>query len=1126
MVIGALFQPNDDLDPFLMADDLDDQDHFEHQNDAPEELPSEQESLESSSDLIIAPPKPFLSTYSAYLARNWHATYLSNPLAWWIIKHKSEVSTEEEKTSTRLFWLAGEGIPLTAWSKIRWANRVKNFIDVSSFILSDVGAIIMLPLLFHDWSSFGLWPDQRCGTSFSSIFAGTASNQITWTNHFGSDVIHEAAYWTWLGVILIPPMLGLSSVFLRNKQLLILDTQQIMSNIEAALHHLDNESLTFKDACLSLLPTSRINRILTQVKCMLLWDGRKDNDQKLLISLNFKIALVNNLIELMESNYFLIRYRAMRLLTQIAESFHAKNLDRFIEDRLHKEGLAQLREIILAALRKEPINEALTQQTLHALEVACAQPLPFEEMENAALLEDRQRGRMARYFRWTLGDDTRPLTQLFWIPTLVISAYKFYSVSLYLELTVKKLIDIVYYFHDKSVCENKGNYFKFLSQSERYECVACDWSFVSYQNSLTAQACLENLLQQKMTPRELMRYLSELPPVRGITRVDLSEYDWSNWPVLDWEKLLLALEPMFVSPLELFNISGITGVNHAPTVQYIQALVQLLTQINMTQFDMSHYSLTDELFPVLLDSLAYQSLNGLYLQDTNMTDVSASYLSELISNSGFNLTDLHLAGNQIGDRGMTQISQILSNSSLQVLNVAHNLFSDLGLQQLGLGIQQSIVQSLDLSDQFLSANGLKLLSDALKGNSSLSRLKLNNVGLTINHIIALQSCLENLEFLDISNNFLGGQAIQSILHSYNQNLKTFISHNNDLDEAAGRLIAGELSATSLEFLDLSKNYLEAGFNNLIRALPNSPLLSLICENCDLKDADVADLSLIFSNDTLLLQSLNLNKNKISNQTLLNCLEELPKSALRELHLNNNEISCSKESASVLAQGLTKTNLTVLDLSSNRLDKHFFNELAPLLTQSSLQQLSLSANKLESASIKHFSAALVQLPCHAQDLNSPQLSRQEKRVFYPMKRNTALNRLDIIKTDTDNATLRGFCRVSASLPNVQFLEPNHLQRLNWRNCDLLAANNNTFRLEQTSGSISNQTQSMRPATLIMGSSFLISLLCAGGILCVVALLYGTYRVSRSTYRFFRPTPTIDSAESEENSTHSNLRRSFP
>lgn len=1107
MITRQLLQSIDD-DQFLMADELDDQSD-EFQELTPEDEP------ESSSDLIT--PKPSLTLYSAYLARDWHATYLINRLAWW--KIKSEVSTVANKTSTRLFWLVGEGIPLTTWSKIRLANKIKNFIDASGFVLLDVGTTKMALLLLHDWLSFGLLPDERCGNSFLSIFTGTANNQISWSYHFGSDVIHEAVFWNWLGIVLIPSLVGLGSVFLRNKQLSILDTQQVMPNIETALHYLDNESLTFKDACSSLWPTSRVSTILAQVKCMLLWDGRRDNDQQLLISLHFKKALVGNLIELMESNYFLIRYRAMRLLTQIAASFHPNNLDRFIEDPIHKQGLAELRETILEALRKEPINDATTQQTLRMLEAAC----DHDEMENAALLDDPQRGGMARYFRWTLGDDTRPLTQLFWIPTLLIATYKFYSVSLYLELIVKKLIDITYYFYDKSSCENNGNFFKFLTQSERYECIACDWPFVSYQNSFSAQTCLENLFQQKMTPSELRHYLSELPAVRGITQVDLTRYDWSNWPVLDWEKLLLALEPMLVPSLELFNISGSTeSINLAPTQQHIQALVQLFTRITMSQFDMSHYHLTDELFPMLLDSLTNQSMNGLYLQDTNMTDSSASYLSEFIANSGFNLTNLYLADNQIGDRGITQISQIVSNSSLQMLNVAHNLFSDLGLQQLGLGIQSSDLQSLDLSGQSFSAYGLSLFNEALKYYSSLRYLSLNNIGLSNEHISALQSCLENLEFLDISNNLLGSKAIQSILHTCNQNLKTLISHNNDLGDETGRLLAEELALSSLEYLDLSNNYLGSGFNDLLRATPNSQLLSLICENCDLKDADVTELGLIFSNDTLLLQSLNLNKNKISNQTLFNCLEGLPKSSLRELHLNNNEVSCSEESAPVLAQSLAKANLTTVDLSNNRLDSHFFNELAPLLAQSSLQQLSLSGNKLEAGALKHFSAGLVQLPCHTQDLNAPKLSRQEKRVFYPMKPNTALNRLELIKTDTDNATLRGFCRVSSSLPNVQFLEPDQLQRLDWRNCDLLTTNSNSLHLQQPA----NQTQSLRSASLIMGSPFLISLLCAGGILCVVALLYGSYRASRSTYRFFRPATTTDRTESEENIIRSNLHRSFP
>lgn len=1116
MLRRQLLQLDETWDP-LILDELDDD------TDQIQESFEEDESSALKDDLIAQE-----NSLSASLVRQWHYTRFIKRLAWWGIKHKSEIPTASTAANlpTRLAWLTGEGIPLDAWSMIRRTNTIKAFFGAAGFVVADIGATLLAPLLLHDLISYGLFPEERCGTSSLDILAGVANNQNTWTYHFGSDVIHEAAYWLWLGVLVLPPTAGFIRAFLRDRQLRSLGAQDVIHNLETALLVLDTESLTFKDTCLSLLPWSRLNRTLAEVKLTLLWDGRKDSDQRLLMPLNLKQVLVNTLLELAQSNYFLIRYRAMQLLAQVAASFHPQNLDRFIEDPVHKTGLAQLRETILAALRKEPLCEASTRQSLLELDAACVQPLPFETMDSDVLLPNRQWGGMARYFRWTLGDDTGLLTQLFWIPTLLIAVYKFYSIGRYLELIVKKLIDIIYYFHDKSVCENKGYYFKFLTQSERYECVACDWPFVNYQHGFFAQTCLERLLQQKITPIELRRYLSELPAVRGVTRVDLSQQDWSNWPVSDWEKLLLALEPM-VASLELFNVSRITeGIKRVP-VQHLQALTRLLTQIHVTQFDMSHYRLTDELFPSLLDALANQSLSALYLSDTNMTDASASYLSELISNSSFNLTDLHLAGNQIGDRGITQVSQIVANSALQILNVARNLFSDFGLQQLGLGIQHSVVQSLDLSDQLLSTNGLKLFSDALQGNSSLSGLKLRNVGLTNDHIRALPGCLENLEFLDVSDNLLDSQTIQSILNLCRQNLKTFIANNNDLDEEAGRLIAQELSATALHYLDLSKNYLRAGFNDLARALPNSQLLSLICEECDLTDADVAELTPMFANDSLVLQSLNLNKNKITNQTLLNCVAVLPKTALRELHLNNNEIASSNASAAVLAQGLTQ-NLTVLDLSSNQLDSNFFTELASLLHQSPLQRLNLSGNTIETASAKHFSESLVQLPCHRQDLNAPQLSRQEKRVFYPMKQNTQLNQLDMADTDVDSATLRGFCRVAASLPDIRFLESKRMAQLDWRSCELLSHSRPPVRLEQTSGLASNQTHVAQRGAWVLASPFVISLLCAGGILAVIALLYVAYRASRSSYRFFRPAPTIARAESEseENSTHANLRRSFP
>ena len=1122
MITEPFFQSEDDLDPFMLSDD------FEDQHNDLQELSEDDESPESRNHLLSRKEK---SSLSAYLARYWHSTYFINRFAWWGIKYRSEVDTEllENNTSTRLFWLRGEGIPLENWSKIQRANTIKNFTDSTVFMLLEGGAIIMAPLLLHDWMSYGLFPEERCGASLPTILAGTATNQITWMNHFGSDVIHEAAYWTWLGVILIPPMLGLSSVFLRNKQLRILDTQIVRPNLLAALRNLDKESLTFKDACLSLWPMSRVSTILVQVKCMLLWDGRRDNDQKLLISLNFKLALVNSLIELTQSNYFLIRYRAMQLLAQVAASFHPENLDRFIHDPGHKAGLVQLRETILAALRKEPISEASTQQNLLQLEAACAQPLPFEEMENRTLLEDHQRGGLAHYFRWTLGEDSRPLSQLFWIPSLFVSTYTFYSASRYLELMIKKLIDIAYHFHDKSMCENKGNYFNFLTQSERYECVACDWPFVNYQTSFTAQACLQVLLQQSMSPIEILHHLTQLPAVPGITRIDFSQQDWLNWPVSVWEQILMTLPSMVTSPLELLNVSGPeeNDARAEPSRQHIQALARLLSRINITRFDMSHQLLNDKLFNLLLEPLSESVIEELNWVGTNMTDVSATTLAHLISSDFQNLNNLQLADNQITDLGLQDISAALANSSLQIFNVANNRLTDESLKKLAQGIQQSSVHSLDLSGQSFSVNALRVFSETLKGNSSLNVLKLSNAGLTGDHITGLQTCLENLESLDVSDNSLVDQDVQFILKTNQHFLKSLNIARNQLGDAIDGL-AEDLPATSLQHLDLSGNDLSQGFTCLAKALPHSQLLSLVCEDCELDDEAIVELTQVFSNHTL-LRSLNLNNNKITDSTLMNWIAELPQTNLNELHLNNNEISNSNHSAR-LAQGLSQTNLTFLDLSSNLLDENFFNALAPILHQSQLRQLSLNDNKLEVTSLKNFAEALVQLPCHSHDLNTVQLSRQMNRVFYPMQPNTKLKQLDIVNAEPDSSTIRSFCRVASSLPDVHFLEPDRIQHLDWRTCEMLPTNTPPLvRLDRANLSQSNHSSPMRTSNLLLGSPFLISLLCAGGILCLIALVYGAYRASRSTYRFFRPAPprlAQASAEFEEVVTDNNLRRSSP
>jgi hypothetical protein len=578
-----------------------------------------------------------------------------------------------------------------------------------------------------------------------------------------------------------------------------------------------------------------------------------------------------------------------------------------------------------------------------------------------------------------------------------------------------------------------------------------------------------------MSPVELLHHLVQLPSAGGITRIDFSQQAWPSWAAADWEQLLITLQSMVTSPLELVNVSGPSQNAVVPSQQHIQALARFLTSINVTHFDISNQPLNDELLNMLVEPLVESAVEELNLVNTHMTDVSATTLANLISEAQ-NLNNLQLAGNQI---------------------------TDLGLQKLAQGIQQGHVHTLDLSNQPFSANALKVFSDA--ANSTLRVLKISNAGLKNEHVTALQACLKNLESLDVSNNALEDQAAEFLIkQARDSRLNTLNIAGNGLTDQGAVIIAEHLPAASLQHLDISGSALtQHGFSALVKVMPDTQLLSFSCEAAELNDHAVAELTTIFSNHSLLLRSLNLNDNQITHITLMNWLNVLPNTNLTALHLNQNQIS--NRLAPGLAEALSKTKLTVLDLSSNLLDGNFFNALAPVLHQSPLQQLMLNDNKVEDASLNNFAKELVKVSCHANDLSTTQLSRQEKRVFYPMQANTKLKQLNVIHDNLDTPTIRSFCRVASSLPDIQFIKPKRLQYLDWQTCDMLPTNSiPVVRLDQTNVTQSNQSPSMK-GTLLLGSPFLMSLLCAGGILCFIALLYGGYRASQSTYRFFRPAP---------------------
>lgn len=1127
LTIRQPFQEDGEHGPLtLSADELSDQSEQD-------EILSEEDLSESDANLN-QPQINFRLSARSNLLHAWYFTDLLTRCALWGIKHKSETSPVAIEPATRLFWLSGEGIPLEAWRTIRRANFIKDFIDAARFIVTGVGSTVLAGLLLHDMISYRV-SDERCGNSFADVLLGATTNQITWSHHFGSDVVHEFAYWTWLGAVLLPPVTGIMAAFLQDRRrelMRALDKQALINQLSTILTTLDKERLSFKEACKSLFPFSTVSTTLAQLKFMLLWDGRRNDDQSLLISLNVKEALLVNLIELAHpSNHFLIRYRALHLLTQIAASFHPDNFEQFIEDRAHKVGLLQLREMILTALRAEPIAESGANSSFEEIEADHYLAIASDEamMDDVPLSQTRTRGGLARYFRWTLGEERGALAQLFWLPLLLGSFYTLYSISRYTQLVITKIIDLADYLQRKSACETEDKYFNFLTQSERYECVACNWSFVNYQNSFTAQGCLEGLLQQNMSAAELHHHLIQMPMRPGITHVDFSQQAWPTWAAADWEQLLISMQSMLSTPLQLLNVSRLTlenKLNKVPSRQHIHALARWLMRINVTRFDISHQLLGDEPVKLLLNSLAAIPLKELHLVDTQMTDVSAVSLANLLSDGWQNLNNLQLATNQISDLGIQHISAAVSNSSLMTLNVANNPFFDSGLQKLAEAIQLSSVHSLDLSTHLFSPDALNIFSHTVNA-SSLRALTIRHAGLRGEGITALQACLKNLESLDIADNFLQNKDIQFLLkQARNSRLKRLNIAGAELSDEGGAMLAEHLPATSLQHLDISNTDLTPhGFSELVKAFPHTQLFSFTCQECQLDDQDVAELTRVFSNNTLLLRALNLNDNQISAITLLDWLEVLPKTNLSQLQLNHNEIASPQPIAQRLASFLAKTKLTFLDLSANSLGGNFFKALAPVLHTSQLQQLILDNNQLEAASLNSFVKELARLPCHANDLDKKTISRQAKRVFYPMKPNTTLVQLHVSHTDVDPSSIRAFCRVASSLPDIRFLESKPMRHLDWRSCELSAAHTPAL----TNQTNLSQASSLKTSTILLGSPFLISLLCAGGILCLIGLLYGGYRASRSSYRFFRPAaerlPPLEE-ESAETRADSNLRQSHP
>ncbi|KAG7390661.1 Leucine-rich repeat-containing protein 34 [Phytophthora pseudosyringae] len=257
----------------------------------------------------------------------------------------------------------------------------------------------------------------------------------------------------------------------------------------------------------------------------------------------------------------------------------------------------------------------------------------------------------------------------------------------------------------------------------------------------------------------------------------------------------------------------------------------LAANTTLRHLSLGSEKLGDEAVRVLCAGLARNPQSGLQLWDLEFKSLSAdgaSAVAELLKNNR-SLTTVSLSRNQIGDQGVRELAQGLSENAASGVNEL--LLTDVGISGAGLDHLAALVEkeNCSLTTMQLSFNGMESASsaffDALATNTSVTKLQLKECKLSDEHVAALAAALTQnatLAEVDLSDNELTQAACASLANGLRENkaLKILRINNNKGQDEGAALLADVLAAhnTTLTYLDMGNNGLTGiGMTPLLKA---------------------------------------------------------------------------------------------------------------------------------------------------------------------------------------------------------------------------------------------------------------------------------------------------------------------
>lgn len=129
-----------------------------------------------------------------------------------------------------------------------------------------------------------------------------------------------------------------------------------------------------------------------------------------------------------------------------------------------------------------------------------------------------------------------------------------------------------------------------------------------------------------------------------------------------------------------------------------------------------------------------QTLQKLWLDSNNISDIGVHSLSKILSENNSSLKMLGLNSNNITDEGAKHLAEMLQrNQILTLLRLTHNSLTDRGVQYLinALEHHNNILESIDLSsNKLLTDHSIDYFIQMIIRNQRLSTISLSNCGLS------------------------------------------------------------------------------------------------------------------------------------------------------------------------------------------------------------------------------------------------------------------------------------------------------------------------------------------------------------------------------------------------------------